>query len=1094
MVRKPIFWILFVVVSLGSTAAAYHYFPTAFPIVNVDLRMDRDAALESAGNLAEKYGWGPSEYRMAASFGVDSRIQSYVELEGGGIEAFSRMIEGTFYSPYTWRVRLFREDETNETTVWFTPAGEAFGFTEKLPEDQPGPSLAKEEARKIAESRAVSDWSVPMQEFELVENPDELRPGGRTDHTFVYERKAESIGEAKYRLRLTVAGDRFVELRHFVKIPEAFDRRYEEMRSANDTIAFGSTIAMGILYLLGGCFVGLFFLLRQRWVLWKQPLFWGSLIGFLQVLVGINRIPIAWMGYDTALSASSFLFQQLAAALANGVLMGILMTLSFMAAESLTRKAFPDHIQLWKIWSKDVAPSQSVLGRTMAGYLLIGIFFAYEVALYFSTTKFLGWWSPSSALFEPDTLATYFPWLTSIAVSAQAGFWEESLFRAVPIAGAALLGQRYGRRKLWIFGALILQALIFGAGHANYPAQPAYARVVELIIPSFTWGLIYIYYGLLPAVVMHFAYDVVWFALPLFVSTAPGIWIDQVLVVILAWKPAPPLREETESVVESMQAPAVRSIPLLPVLAAGILGVIAWALTTPFSHQALPLEVDRETAVSAALAELDAHGFQLEPPWKVLSTVEVPLNDNDRFIWQKGGPEAYNRLMGSYLQSPFWKIRVVRFEGDVAERAEEYEVWVNGKGEMIRTRNRIPEARRGASLEQEEARAVVERTIRDQFGLNVDELVQVSSEPSKLENRRDWTFTFRDEMHYPVKEGEARISVVLAGDEVTDAYQFVYVPEEWQREERSRRSLLSIFSIGCSALIGLAVFAGAITAVVNWSRRRFAIRAFLVSFGIFLLLSLMNLVNSWPNITAQFSSAQPFKNQVLVFVLGGLIGVLFMALAVALVVGMIHYWNRNRLAAAIGTGSLLRGLSLGASLGAAAAGVTALVRSLTAESEPIWADYQAASAQFPLLSDSLGPISSLILNTAVLLLVIGTADRLSEQWSCKKATAAALLIFAGIVFAGTGSISSIPYWIISGVVTGVVILLLYVYVLRFDWAIVPAGITAVMLLGQVKTIALQPYPSAVPGGILAIVLLSFAGILWCRILGNVTSRLGQRRG
>ena len=106
-------------------------------------------------------------------------------------------------------------------------------------------------------------------------------------------------------------------------------------------------------------------------------------------------------------------------------------------------------------------------------------------------SRWLGWWSPSDALFDPDLLATYFPWMGSIANSAQAGFWEECLFRAVPLAGAALLGKKFGKKGWWIGGALILQAVIFGAGHANYPAQPAYARVVELMIPSLGFGLIY---------------------------------------------------------------------------------------------------------------------------------------------------------------------------------------------------------------------------------------------------------------------------------------------------------------------------------------------------------------------------------------------------------------------------------------------------------------------------------------------------------------------------------------------------------------------------------------------------------------------------
>ena len=134
-------------------------------------------------------------------------------------------------------------------------------------------------------------------------------------------------------------------------------------------------------------------------------------------------------------------------------------------------------------------------------------------------------------------LATYFPWFSPLADSLQAGFWEECLCRAVPIAGAALIGQKLGHRRLWIAGALIFQAVLFGSLHANYAGQPSYSRVVELIIPSLAYGWIYLRFGLLPTIILHFVYDAVLMALPLFVSSAPGIWIDQIIVIALVFIP-----------------------------------------------------------------------------------------------------------------------------------------------------------------------------------------------------------------------------------------------------------------------------------------------------------------------------------------------------------------------------------------------------------------------------------------------------------------------------------------------------------------------------------------------------------------------------
>ena len=224
MTRKPIFWVLFVLVSGASGLFAWRYFAEAFPIVSVHLKMDREAALVAARALAEEHHWGPEGFRQAASFSVDAEVQSFVELESGGTEAFRRMIEGDLYSPYKWEVRHFRAGETTETRVVFTPAGEPYGFRIQLPEDEKGAALSPQEARALAE-RESAGWKAGLEEFGLVEQSQEVRPGGRVDHTLVYERSDVSIGDGRYRLRLVVAGDRLGELTRFVHVTHAFTRR-----------------------------------------------------------------------------------------------------------------------------------------------------------------------------------------------------------------------------------------------------------------------------------------------------------------------------------------------------------------------------------------------------------------------------------------------------------------------------------------------------------------------------------------------------------------------------------------------------------------------------------------------------------------------------------------------------------------------------------------------------------------------------------------------------------------------------------------------------------------------------------------------------
>src|SRR3954465_4143445 len=169
MLRRPPFWIALVLLSVVSTFIGVRYFPQAFSIVALDITMDRGRALEDARPIATRVRLGPSGFRQAASFGGDEEAQTFVELEGGGKEAFTRMLRDQLYAAYTWRVRHFREGETNETTIVFTPDGKPYGFVEQLREDAPGASVDGAAARGIAEGAGSARWNVDFQRFKLVE-------------------------------------------------------------------------------------------------------------------------------------------------------------------------------------------------------------------------------------------------------------------------------------------------------------------------------------------------------------------------------------------------------------------------------------------------------------------------------------------------------------------------------------------------------------------------------------------------------------------------------------------------------------------------------------------------------------------------------------------------------------------------------------------------------------------------------------------------------------------------------------------------------------------------------------------------------------
>ncbi len=195
-------------------------------------------------------------------------------------------------------------------------------------------------ARALAEERAKADWQLDLAPYRLLEQSQQTRPAGRVDHTFVYER-GEQLGEARIRMRLGVAGDELVEIAPYVHVPESFERRFRELRSANDAIAGFASVAAGLLYGLGGCILGVLWLGRKHWLVVRPALRAGFIVGGLMAAVSLSGSPAAWFGFDTAQSATTFWLRQAGAAVAVAVGGGLGYALVFMAAESLTRRAFP---------------------------------------------------------------------------------------------------------------------------------------------------------------------------------------------------------------------------------------------------------------------------------------------------------------------------------------------------------------------------------------------------------------------------------------------------------------------------------------------------------------------------------------------------------------------------------------------------------------------------------------------------------------------------------------------------------------------------------------------------------------------------------
>ena len=1109
----------------------------ALPVVSLEIDMDREAAMTEAGVIAERYEWGPEGARAAASFGqVDPEVQTYVELEGGGRGAFQELMDAGAYHPYQWRVRRFAEGEVEEVEVRFTPGGEPYGFEHRLPESDPGGgNLDEEEARGLAE-REAAEWSVDIGEYRLIESSEEAQPGGRVDHTFVYQRPDLTVGEARFRLRLVVAGDALAALSHFVFVPEAFSRRYADMRATNDGIALVAQSFVILVYVLLGAGVGTALLLRSRWIEWRTALVWGAVTAFLFGLNTINGLPLAWMGYDTAVSAGTFVLRSVAAAGAVAVLGTPILAFFFLAGESLGRRAFPEHLQQWRFWSPEVAASKKALGITVAAYLLVGIQVGYVVLFYLGTSRLEGWWSPADALVQPDLLATYQPWLQAVSLSLFASLWEESVFRAVPIACAALIGARYGGRNAWIWGAVVLQALVFAAGHANYPQQPAYARVVELTLPALAWGTVYVFFGLVPTILAHFLYDLALISSVLFSS---GAVFDQAVIVGVAAVPlavvlwarrggraadappgwaynrawSPPPREAAtdsadadaaaredgtapgatvvggaprpEGVFAGVATSAPRSedvaaasgapiaAPALPasraaLAGAAVVGLAFWAASLVLADAPPRLDVSRSEAIAIAQAELERRGFALEG-WTATAVPSDGRSQAHEYVIEEAGEATYERLLGSFLPPPQWIVRLVDWQAEPAERVEELLVNVEADGSVRRVAHALPEARPGADLEEDSALALAHAA------LPPGEWSAIGAEESTHEARTDWTFTFLDPTVLTDLTGEARASVSVLGDEVTDVRRFVQVPEEWERAQRESGSRREMVSLGLMLVLGLLFATAAVVAIVAWARHALEARALWKVGAVTAAATALSSANGWPSATSLFSTAQPYELQA-----GGVaFGLVLMALVAGAGVGLVaalgHTWRQR------GAPPAAVGILLGASTGLVVGGVASLVATLARGLPPL-PDYSGAGTLLPALAPPLDGVLPFVLVTAGVLTLSGAHRRFGSRPGLRGVTTFTILAL-GVVIVPEPLRESIVVWLVGGLVAAGAVWWI-VRSLGPVPAAAPVLVGTIAILGQLSTLVERPYPGAAVGALLAVLVLAVLARAWASELAE----------
>lgn len=805
-------WLIAVCVCITaiSLLIGTHYFYSAFPEATIDFRITRDEARDTGQSFLRHHGFDLDGYRHSGIFEYDGQAKTFLERELR-LEGATEVI-GDPVRLWRWSSRWVKELQKEEFRVEYTTTGDLVGFAHLIEEEEKGASLEQSSARQVAEQFLQHSLQRDLTTLEFVEAVTTQRPQ-RADHSFTWKLKEFDISEATYRFRVGVQGDLVGSYAEFLKVPEAWQREYRELRSANEatglvagTLMMFTWIAMLVVIVMN---------IRHENVRWKTVITFASIAFVLTLLAQLNVLPLTEYGFDTTDTYGSFLTDQLLSGLFLAFLSALSIAVLTAGAEPEYRRGFANQISLSDQFSLDGIRTKRFLLGTIIGLTLTAVFVAYQTLFYLAADK-LGAWSPADIPYSA-MVNTYIPWIVVLLIGFMPAVSEEFTSRAFSIPFL----QRFLK---WRWLAVVIPALVWGFAHANYPQQPFYIRGIEVGLVGIVLGYVVLRWGLLPALVWHYTIDALLTAMILlrssnsyFVVSAAisvGIMLLPLMVAIALYvrhrffidatsllnSEDPPSvtradrRADSGSSPEALLSAAVLEVHYRPQTTVRLLvmaGLVAISLSIFLIDAQEPLpdfvvSVTADDAEQIARDYLETSAVDLTDYRTVVSQKQQVDGDASRYRMQRGGLAQVNRLYRLDLSPCLWQVRFFR-----PLQKEEYQVFVDvTDGSVYTVTHLLEEEAPGADLHEEDARQLAEQHLRH-FGLDPEsfELVEASSE--MLVARRDHSFEFeaRDGDRRNVDESRFRCVVGIAGDRAVSLRRYVKVPEEWLRQRRERTTL-----------------------------------------------------------------------------------------------------------------------------------------------------------------------------------------------------------------------------------------------------------------------------------------------------------------
>jgi len=864
---KRVLWIGGVVAVL-SLIIAWLFFADAFPEASIHFEVDKSESETIATQFLEDEGLSVTHYHHAAIFDHDDQAKVFLE-RTVGLEKANELMSGPVRVWY-WNHRWFQSKQKEEYKVQVSPSGAITYYRHILPEDAKGKDLSTVEARQLAEQLLTQRMKRSLNNLKFIEHASEKLPN-RTDHTFTWERTDIRPGDTGYRYEVTIQGDQFGEYHEYLKIPESWNRDYQQLRSSNQTAGTIDTLFLFLTIL--AMLVILFQKSRHGDIKWKTAIIFGAVAFVLMVGSQLNSLPLNIFNYNTTDSYTDFITQQVLMALLNGLLAGGGILFLTAAAEPLYRERYKKKLSLSRAFTLQGIKTKRFFIAAFIGLVLTFFFFAYQTVFYLIASKF-GAWSPADIPYS-DLLNTAVPWVFVLLMGFFPAVSEEFMSRMFSIPFL----EKYLKVR-WL--AVLIPAFIWGFGHATYPNQPFWIRGVEVGMAGVIIGVMMLKFGIVATLIWHYTVDALYTAFLMFQSgdvyltvsggISAGIFLIPLgLTLFLYFRnggflPESDFTNEAEGVAPPKpKAPPkqfeihYKRLAKSKIIWGFVLGFIL--LGAFFLNHEQPTDFMNFKLGRAQISQMGEKWLASKTDstdlYKSAITVFSTQRSQDmKYLLEHTSVDSTRMIMQQFLYPQVWRARYFR-----PLKKEEFRVHYHpDTGEILAFQHLIPESAPGDSLRQKAAVNLAQSWLASHH-IDTTNYVLKDVEQTARPHRLDYDLTFEAIPSFwgSVDEGRPQFQMTIQGSEVATFVHEYKLPEDWLRTRTAQTLGRTVQNIGRILLFVIFGVVGIVLLVIKLRQEdSFSWRPSLWIGVIVGVLMILLGFNRWDSILANYTTTIPW--------------------------------------------------------------------------------------------------------------------------------------------------------------------------------------------------------------------------------------------